>query len=301
MSEGRDLMTYVSDNYTSYSAPSPLRSMCLAKFAANYATDYRVSEDDDDDNNNNDVLPSFDLDEPQASSKITLPDRFGKMKKCQKKVIIRFRQYNFDSELTSWYRAKLMLYCPCYVEQPNLLGGYSAYEEHHNNVHSTVYANECKYTCDNVEDLQIDPDNRPGYIWDEIASSTEESRSRSLEECSEVLTEVAQEDLEANTDIPSASQPLGVCFEADASKGIPPDEYRQLMRGLNAKQRAIVMYNHNWCKRAVTDLRNNSRIEPYSVPEWSWWCGQVSHHPVDTIKLLRLSGEIDHSTDVSVF
>ena len=25
MSEGRDLMTYVSDNYTSYGAPSPLR------------------------------------------------------------------------------------------------------------------------------------------------------------------------------------------------------------------------------------------------------------------------------------
>ena len=26
VSEGRDLMTYVSDNYTSYSAPSPLSS-----------------------------------------------------------------------------------------------------------------------------------------------------------------------------------------------------------------------------------------------------------------------------------
>ena len=59
-----------------------LRSMCLAEFAANYATDYRVSEDDDDDDHN-DVLPSFDQDEPQASSKITLTDRFGKMKMCQ--------------------------------------------------------------------------------------------------------------------------------------------------------------------------------------------------------------------------
>ena len=48
-----------------------------------------------------------------------------------------------------------MLYYPWYVEETDLLGGYSMYEEHYNNVHSTVYANECKYTCDNVEDLQI--------------------------------------------------------------------------------------------------------------------------------------------------
>ena len=71
--------------------PQCLRSMCLVEFAANHATDYRVSEDDDDDNDNNDVLPSFDQDEPQASSKIILTDHFGKMKKHQKEAIIRFR------------------------------------------------------------------------------------------------------------------------------------------------------------------------------------------------------------------
>ena len=284
--------------------PQCLRSMCLAEFAANYATDYRVSEDDDDDDNNNDVLPSFDQDEPQASSKITLTDRFGKMKKRQKEAIIRFRRYNFESKPTNWYRAKLMLYYPWYVEETDLLGGYSTHEEHYNNVHSTVYANECKYTCDNVEDLQIDLDNRPEHIWDEIAPSTEESRSRSLEEGSEVLTEVAQEDLEANADIRNTSQPLGVRFEAAASKeAIPPDEYRQLMRGLNAKQRAIVMYNRDWCKRAVTALRNNSRIEPYRV-FLSGPGGVGKSHVIrliqsDTIKLLRLSGEIDPN-DVSV-
>ena len=283
--------------------PQSLRSMCLAEFAANYATDYRVNEDDDDDDHN-DVLPSFDQAEPQASSKITLTDRFGKMKKRQKPAIIRFRRYNIESEPTNWYRAKLMLYYPWYVEETDLLGGYSTYEEHYNNVHSTVYANECQYTCDHVEDLQIDPDNRPEHIWDEIAPSTEESRSRSLEEGSEVLTEVAQEDLEANADILNASQPLGVRFEAAASKEeIPPDEYRQLMRGLNAKQRAIVMYNRNWCKRAVTALRNNSRIEPYRV-FLSGPGGVGKSHVIrliqsDTIKILRLSGEID-PTDVSV-
>ena len=34
VSEGRDLMTYVSDNYTSYSAPSPLRIDCTSLSAS---------------------------------------------------------------------------------------------------------------------------------------------------------------------------------------------------------------------------------------------------------------------------
>ena len=75
------------------------------------------------------------------------------------------------------------------------------------------------------------------------------------------------------------------------------------MRGLNAKQRAIVMYNCDWCKRAVTALHNNSRIEPYRV-FLSGPGGVGKSHVIrliqsDTIKLLRLSGEID-PTDVSV-
>ena len=112
---------------------------------------------------------------------------------------------------------------------------------------------------------------------------------------------MVQEDLEANADILNASQPLGVRFEAAASKGeIPPDEYRQLMLGLNAKQRAIVMYNRDWCKRAVTALRNNSRIEQYlSGPGGVGKSHIIRLIQSDTIKLLRLSGEID-PTDVSV-
>ena len=89
----------------------------------------------------------------------------------------------------------------------------------------------------------------------------------------------------------------------DSKEEIPPNEYRQLMRGLNAKQRAIVMYNRDWCKRAVTALHNNSRIEPYRV-FLSGPGGVGKSHVIrliqsDTIKLLRLSGEID-PTDVSV-
>ena len=150
-------------------------------FATNYATDYRVREDDDDDNYN-DVLPSFDKNEPQTSSKTTLTDCFGKMTKCQKEAIIRFRQYKFESEPTNRYRAKLMY--SLYVKKTNLLGGYSTYKEHYNN----------------VEDLQIDLTIISRTYLGQNSFVFQKSKSHSLEG-SEVLTEVAQEDLEANTDV----------------------------------------------------------------------------------------------------
>uniref|UniRef100_A0A1X7UEK6 ATP-dependent DNA helicase n=1 Tax=Amphimedon queenslandica TaxID=400682 RepID=A0A1X7UEK6_AMPQE len=84
-----------------------------------------------------------------------------------------------------------------------------------------------------------------------------------------------------------------VHFKAAAHKDeIPPHEYRSLIRNLNAKQREMVTYNRNWCKRAVAALRT-------SAP-----CGVGKSHvirliPSDTMKLLRLSGEME-PTDVPV-
>ena len=43
-SEGRDLMTYVSDNYTSYSAPSPLSIALLGSVPTTFLHDRDVCE-----------------------------------------------------------------------------------------------------------------------------------------------------------------------------------------------------------------------------------------------------------------
>uniref|UniRef100_A0A1X7UXC3 ATP-dependent DNA helicase n=1 Tax=Amphimedon queenslandica TaxID=400682 RepID=A0A1X7UXC3_AMPQE len=66
----------------------------------------------------------------------------------------------------------------------------------------------------------------------------------------------------------------------------------------------MAMYNRNLCKRAVVALRNNTRIEPYSV-FLSGPGGFEKSHVIrliqsDTMKLLRLSGEME-PTDVPVF
>ena len=37
------------------------------------------------------------------------------------------------------------------------------------------------------------------------------------------------------------------------------------MRGLNSKQRAMIIYHKNWCKQAVLAMKNGEHIKPYRV------------------------------------
>lgn len=78
---------------------------------------------------------------------------------------------------------------------------------------------------------------------------SEDTRACSLQEGSEILTDVAQQMLQDNTNILNASEPSNAMlarFESAAN------EYRQLVRALNVKQRAVFLYHRNWCKETVT-------------------------------------------------
>ena len=80
-------------------------------------------------------------------------------------------------------------------------------------------------------------------------------------------------------------------FESAANRGeISPDEYRKLMRGLNTKQRQIVMFHRNWCKKAVIALKQNKPIEPYHV--FVSGPGGVGKSHVINLILLRCSDSL---------
>ena len=72
-----------------------------------------------------------------------------------------------------------MLYYPWYDEHADLLGEYDTYEEHYTHAKSIVLANESKYSQTDVEDVEIDESGPPEHLWNQIAPSTEESRSQS--------------------------------------------------------------------------------------------------------------------------
>ena len=64
------------------------------------------------------------------------------------------------------------------------------YEEHYSHTKSIVVANEDKYTVADVVDLEVDENGPPQHVWSKISPSTEETRSQSLAEGSELLTDL---------------------------------------------------------------------------------------------------------------
>jgi len=160
--------------------------LCLAEFAATFVANYKPEDEGD-------VLPPPESE--TMSSRITLTGGFGMMSRRRREAVIRFHRYNKDAEPTNWYRAKLMLYFPWYDEDRDLLGQYATYEEHYNSVCPLVLANESRYSQADVDDIEVDENGPPEHLWNEIAPSAEESRSHSLQEGSETLAELSQEDL----------------------------------------------------------------------------------------------------------
>ena len=276
--------------------PQQLKDMCLAEFAASYSTCYNKKDDEV----YNDELP--DTDSESSTKKITLTGGYGLMNERRRQAVIRFRKYNKDSDVSNWYRAKLMLYYPWYDEEADLLGGCASYAEHYEQVRAVVIENENKYTNEDIENVNVDDDNRPEHAWCQIAPSTEASNAQAAEQGVETLTELAEQDLIDNANLVQGSTTgsggLSVRYEGAANPAvIPPDEYRELMRGLNSKQRAMIMYHRHWCKQTVLAMKKGEHIKPYRV-FLSGPGGVGKSHVIrliqsDTIRLIKQSGSVE--------
>ena len=75
------------------------------------------------------------------------------------------------------------------------------------------------------------------------------------------------------------------------------------MRGLNTKQRQAVNFHRRWCKKAVVVMKKGESIKPYRVflsgPGGVGKSYVISLIHRDTVKLLRLSGQVEPE-DVTV-
>ena len=137
----------------------------------------------------------------------------------------------------------------------------------YNHVLPVIIENERKYTAADVENINFDEQNRPQHAWDELAPGAEHDSGRDCEEGNEIVSNLEQEDIDDNAAIlndPTGSDSisgngpaqLANRFESAANKDIiPADEYRSLMRGLNTKQREIVMYHRKWCRETTIALK----------------------------------------------
>ena len=80
-----------------------------------------------------------------------------------------------------------------------------------------MVANENKYSQANFDNVNIDEDGPPEHLWSYIALSTEESRSQSLAEVSESLTEVSQEDLRDNANLMTSTTTASLYVQVESA------------------------------------------------------------------------------------
>ena len=209
--------------------------MCLA---VNYTTrcGQEVPEDE-----TSDVLPRAEDGESRRSESIKLKNDLGHMYKRKREAIIRFHQ---EKEPSKVYRSKIMLYLPWRDENSDLLGGYMNFQSHEDK--KDILENERKYGQNATEiDEAIDDlteHGPPQHAWDQVAPGAAEQQAQAQAEGVEEMRTIEQEDLDANASLFQQQQttPLLQRFSLETNRAlIPPDEYRELMRGLNTNQRQI--------------------------------------------------------------
>ena len=297
--------TNLIDRYAA--RPDTLDDMCLAEFAANYTV---CSGQELLDGETSDAIPTPDNEEGRKCERIELKNRLGYMYKRRREAVIRFHRFNYEKEASKVYRSKLMLYLPWRNEDIDLLGSYPDFRNHYEDRCDDILANELMYSQnatlinEAVDDLiEHGP---PQHAWDQVAPGASEQQARDQDEGAEELQNIEQEDLDANAQIYQQQQapPLLQRFSAEASRELlPPDEYRALMRGLNTKQKQVVRFHRKWCKSAVISMKTGQPVKPYHIflsgPGGVGKSHVISLIHRDTVKLLRLSGQVEPE-DVTV-
>ena len=198
----------------------------------------------------------------------------------------------------------LMLYLPWRNESTDLLGGYTDFRSHYEDKSEDILTNEKKYSQnatligEAMDDLS--EHGPPQHAWDQVAPGTAEQNARDRAEGVQEERRIEQEDLDTNARIHEQQQhstPMLQRFTAETNrKLLSPDEYRAAVRGLNDKQRQVIMFHRRWCKETSMALRTGQPVQPYRVflsgPGGVGKSHVISliHH--DTVKLLRLSGQI---------
>ena len=255
--------------------PSKLDEMSLASFAANYVSNYEKRDDESDSAphilDNNSEIP----DDGELPKKITLMDGCGTMHRRRKEAVIRFRKFNPEKELEDYCRSKLMLFMPWRMEERDLLKDYPNYSSHYNAVKDELLEQESTFSR-NLELTyraldQMEKQGPPQHAWDNVAP--EIVHQEMIDEAEGIVIErpMANADLKANEMMILGSQAqenMGLLsrFDLEVNKAqMTSSKYRELMRGLNKKQRQIVMYNRGWCKNAIQAWKENKHIPPYRI------------------------------------
>ncbi|XP_035683454.1 uncharacterized protein LOC118420666 [Branchiostoma floridae] len=281
--------TSLHDRYAARPCPE-FDAMFLAQFASTYAVAYRETP-------------------TPKQERMKLQNGLGVMYRRRRPAIIRFHREKEEGE--SKYRHLLMLYYP-WRSEDDLMGVYESYEQHFEAVKQVIQRNEDMYTVRKtgldqaLDELQeLGP---PEHAWDMLAPGAQEQQAEQEAEGVHNNRNIGLEDLEHNVDLNDngngnqsymdRNAELHARYTAEANKALlTPDEYREMMRALNSKQRYIIDYHRQWCKDTVIALKSQKPLPTYrlfvSGPGGVGKSHIIKLIHYETVRLLKLSNCFD--------
>ena len=247
--------------------PKQLGRLCLADYVSKVDVTYpkgnkfssKVDDTNDDDsfvNSSGDESDdSFDDNNSQSSDLLFEAKNGTKYKKRKVPRIIRYVRYNRKRDPENYFREQLMLFVPWRNEQKDLIGSFATYEARYNSVQTSLVSKRNEYE-HHAEEL-------------EIARQMMENEERDYDQ---IAPNAEQENRETEEEGPAESEKF-VCFnpsrvveqrhydigiELQSTCSVPPvetsgillpdDEYLQLLRSLNLRQREFFNHIVHWIK-----------------------------------------------------
>ena len=248
--------------------PKCLEHHCLADYAATiniiYPKDKQIDDPYADNNDDDPTSDSENSNTPEETSEqhtqkllsVTLSNGV-KITTRQNPRVIRFVNFNKNSDSENYYRERLLLYLPWRNEDVDLIGSYETYEQHFLQRKNEIRIMQRKYESHN-EEIQTaiqeaqEHDNTDDDEEEQTEQfcPTESSESMFFDPPRPELH--ARYDIASDLNIPLTQSDQEIELIADR---LPEHDYRQLIQSLNKKQREFFTHVIQWIKTKQEPLR----------------------------------------------
>ncbi|XP_060561861.1 uncharacterized protein LOC132721554 [Ruditapes philippinarum] len=235
--------------------PKCLENWCLADYMSQldvvYPDDYEMLTNDKNSNEDDDNIVAQEV----FNDTVLIMKNGIKIRKRQNQKVIRYVRFNPKSDEHNHFREKLLLFLPWRDETTDLIANYETYKQHYEARKHEIDI-KCKVYEHHVEELQVAQEaaEKDYNTFDEIAPGTQQVEAETA----------AEESVESDTFVyfnPDRAVEhrnydigieLGSCCASvtvDLNQNVLSDEqYRQLLRCLNSKQRHFFNHVIHWIK-----------------------------------------------------